>query len=158
MFPFSIMWYLQFAWKHILSLWWAIQIFFSQCIFHIWLHITDGFLNELKKSWESLVTIQLPSDGWVVFEQLNLKNSLLFFFYTNIQKKERGSRYPDMDMSPEKDQRVSKSPYMEMSRENGQKDAYIRNKTQLQNQSSTILHKKIITSSRYQLSFSLTHG
>ena len=46
-----------------------------------------------------------------------------------------------MEMSRDKDQKRKEPPYLEISRDNGQKHAYISNGMQLQNHSSTFIHK-----------------
>ena len=46
-----------------------------------------------------------------------------------------------MEKSRDSDQKKKESPYMEMSRDKVQKDAYSSNEMQLQNHSSTFLHK-----------------
>ena len=46
-----------------------------------------------------------------------------------------------MEWSRDNDQKMKDSPYMEMLRDKDQKDAYISNDLQLQNHSSTFIHK-----------------
>ena len=88
-------------------------------------------MNDLNKSWESLITLQLPSSlpyasslplklpSVASFsEQMNLKNKILLLFVQTYQKRKE---VPYMEMSRDNDKKRKEFPYMEMSRGNDQK-------------------------------------
>ena len=66
-------------------------------------------------------------------EQINLKNKILLLFF--VQTYQRRKEFPNMEMSLDNDRKGKEPAYMEMLRDNCQKDAYISNELQLQNQS-----------------------
>ena len=73
------------------------------------------FLNNLYKSLESLLKLQLPSECCVVFwTNESEKQDSINFVQTYQKKKE----VPYMEKSREQDQKRKESPYMEMSRDN----------------------------------------
>ena len=72
----------------------------------------------VKKKWESLVTLQLPSDCCVVFGTNESKNKILLLFVQTYQKRKE---VPYKEMSRDNDQKRKESPYMEMSRDKDQK-------------------------------------
>ena len=84
------------------------------------------------KSWESPVTLQLPSCLPYAYgslqlklfsvasfsEQMNLKNMILLLFVQTYQKTKE---FPYMEMSRDNVQKRREAPYMEKSRDNVQK-------------------------------------
>ena len=77
MLPIRIMWYLQLGSKHILSSWRTLQCsLLTKYFSYVFAGIKRLFLNTLYKNWESLVTLQLPSDCCVVF-RTNETNKIL---------------------------------------------------------------------------------
>ena len=73
------------------------------------------FLNNLHKSWESLVTLQLPSDCYVIFGTNESEKQVTITFCTNLPKRKDA---PIMEMSRDKYRKREESTYMEMSRDN----------------------------------------
>ena len=102
------------------------------------------FLNNLYESWESLVSLHLPSDCCVVFRTNESEIQDTITFCTNLPKKERSSIQGNVS---DNDQKRKESPYLEMSRDNDQKHAYMSNKMQLQNHSLTFIqkHQKVLS-------------
>ena len=95
MSPISRMWYLQVGGKHPLFSWQTIQYSFTHKVFFISVcrNKVAVFLKNFYKSWESLVTSQLPSDYWVVFWTNKLEKQDTVTFCTNLPKKERGCMF-----------------------------------------------------------------
>ena len=71
-----------------------------------------------KKNWESLVTLELPSDCWVVVWKIESEKQNNLTFFTKPPETERDSI---KKMSHDKDQKEKESPYLNMSRDNDQK-------------------------------------
>ena len=117
----------------------------------------DCFLNTLFGSRESLVTLELPSDFWVVFWTNESEEQVLLLCVQTYQKT---IDVPFMDQIRDNEQIRKEFPFIESSREMTEKDEYKSNEMQLQNQSSTFnFHsEKEITSFKYQHSISLTRG
>ena len=67
------------------------SILCSQNNFRMSLQKKGCFLNTLNKSWESLVTLQLPPDCWVVFWTNEPAKENTTIFCTNLPKMERSS-------------------------------------------------------------------
>ena len=96
------------------------------------------FLNNLYKNWESFVTLQLPSDGCVALWTNESEKQDTITICTSLPKKED---VPYVETSRDKGRKEKESTYMEMSRTMTEKDAYISNDMQLQNQSSNFVLK-----------------
>ena len=140
MLPIRKTWYLQLGRENILSLWRAIQYSLLTIVFsYVFAEIKRLFFEKkMYKSWELLVTLQLPSDCCVVFWTNESENKILLLFVHTHQKRQE---VPFMEKSRDNDQKRKESHYMEKSRDNDQKDAYKSNEMQLQNHSITFLHK-----------------
>ena len=116
------------------------SILYSHYIFHMCLHKQRScFSDNLYKSWESLVTLQLPSDCCVVFWTNESEKQDTNTFCINLPKKERGSIYRNVTWQWPKNKKnlLVWKCHETMTK----KFAYISNETQLQNISLAFIHK-----------------
>ena len=112
----------------------------SQYFFLTFLQKRKGsFLNTLRKIWESLVAIQLPSDCGVVFWSNESEKQDTITFCTILPKKERSSIYGHVRW--QWPQAESISLFGNVTWQWLKNDAYISTKMQLQNHSLIFLHK-----------------
>ena len=102
-----------------------------------WQNIKRNFLNILYRSCELLVPLQLPSDCWVVSEQMNLKNKKSIIFCTNLPK---NKKLPFVETSRDIDQKRMDFFICKYHVTMIKKDAYVSTKRYLPNQSLTFIH------------------
>ena len=115
------------------------------------------FLKNLYKSWESLVTLQLQSDCFVVFWANESEKQDITTFCTILPNKEE---VPFMELSRDNDRKRKESPYMEMWPDNDKKNAYISTEMQLQNHSLTLIHenKSLLSATRILFCSPMAHN
>ena len=97
------------------------------------------FLKILYKSWESLVTLQLPSVCCVVFWTNESEKQVSNSFCTNLLKKERVSIYSKCHVPLTEEGNTLLIWKFHVTNE--KKDAYISNETQLRNLSLIFIDK-----------------
>ena len=114
---------LQSGRKRILPSWRAKQYFLLKLnIFYVSAEKKRRlFLKNLYKSWESLVTLQLQSDCFVVFWANESEKQDTTTFCTILPNKEE---VPYMELSRDNDRKRKESPYMEMWPDNDKKSVY----------------------------------
>ena len=125
----------------------------------------------MYKSWESLVTLQLPSDCWDVFWTNESEKQDTISFCTSLLRKETGPIYGQVTWHGRKRDRISlcgnvtwkgpkgkESRYVEMSRDNDQKRCVYKIGIAAPKSFFNIHSQELFTSFSYQHSISFTHG
>ena len=140
MSPIGVMWYLQMGRKHVLSSWRAVQYSLLTMYFSYVFAEIDCFFIKLFKNWdwESLVTLQLPPDCWVVFLTNESEKQSFIIFCTNLQEGKKFQIWTGhVTMTKKGKKHAIWKCHVTMNRSG----AYISNKVQLQNHSLTFIHK-----------------